>query len=196
MSKFKGKKTDNGPKYVKKILREIAINGIESPSVLEFFCGAGESFRAVWHKARNYTGVDLKAFNDDRHTICGDVVSVAKTIDTEKYNIFDLDAYGSPYTVLDILSKRIKNYKKIAFIITDGICIDLRMGNVCEGVQALTGLKNRRLGRANVLHYEIIKKIVNVVAQRLDGVASGFKIATGVTGAKVKYYLFFVERKK
>ena len=196
MSKFKGKKTDNGPKLAKKLLREIAIAGIDYPSVLEFFCGAGESFRAVWHKAQKYTGVDLKAFNDDRHTICGDVIDVAKTIDVDKYNIFDLDAYGSPYTVLDILSKRIKNYDKIAFVITDGICIDLRMGNVCSGVQSLTGLKNRRLRRANVLHYEIIKKIIITVAQRLDGVASGFKIATGVTGAKVKYYVFFIERKK
>lgn len=195
MSKFKGKKTDNGPKSAKKKLREIALNGIESPSVLEFFCGAGESFRAVWHNAKNYTGVDLKAFNDERHTICGDAISVAKTIDVDKYNIFDLDAYGSPYTVLDILSKRIKNYNKIAFIVTDGICIDLRMGNVCEGVQVLTGIKNRRLARANVLHYEIIKKIVNVVAERMSGIASGFKIATGKTGAKVKYYVFFVEKK-
>lgn len=141
MSKFKGKKTDNGPKLAKKLLREIALNSIDSPSVLEFFCGAGESFRSVWHKAQKYTGIDLKSFNDERHTICGDVVDVAKTIDIDKYNIFDLDAYGSPYTVLDILSKRIKDYKKLAFVVTDGICIDLRMGNVCEGVQALTGLK-------------------------------------------------------
>ena len=196
MSKFKGKKTDNGPKLAKKTLREIALNGIQSPSVLEFFCGSGESFRAVWHRAKNYTGVDLKAFDDERNTICGNVVDIAKTIDVDKYNIFDLDAYGSPYTVLDILSKRIKNYDKIAFVVTDGICIDLRMGNVCSGVQSLTGLKNRRLGRANVLHYEIIRKIIGTVAQRLNGVVSGFKIATGVTGAKVKYYVFFIERKK
>lgn len=56
MSKFKGKKTDNGPKSAKKKLREIALNGIESPSVLEFFCGAGESFRAVWHNAKKLYG--------------------------------------------------------------------------------------------------------------------------------------------
>lgn len=40
-----------------------------------------------------------------------------------------------------------------------------------------------------------IEKIVNVVAERMGGVASGFKIATGKTGAKVKYYVFFLQKK-
>jgi len=87
------------------ILNEV---GADRASVLDLFCGEqGEMHAAVWSRAKNYSGVDIKYnVSDDRRRYVGDNRTFAKWLDLSKYNVFDVDSYGSPWEIMEIISKR------------------------------------------------------------------------------------------
>lgn len=193
MSKFKGKKTNNAKTDAKKKIRLKILNSISSPSVLEVYCGSGDMYYDVWSKADNYLGIDKNKYFDKRATICGDAIKAVSTIDLSEFNIFDIDAYGSPYDVLKIIMQRIpKNKNKYGFVITDGISMDLRLGRICKGVRYFTGIDFHVAKRAAILHDEFIKDTISYIERELNGVSSDFIIANGRTGAAMKYYAFTI----
>ncbi len=195
MSKFNGVKTNNAKTSVKAELRQYLLDAIDKPKVLEVFCGDGEMYRTVWHEADKYTGIDIIKYFDERHTICGDARKSLRVIDDlSEYNIFDIDAYGSPYDVLDdILTLEPDLKKPVAFCITDGVDMDLKLGRVCKGLRKFIGYEHHIAKRANNLHDSFIKMVCDEVARRLNGKITSFKIATGKTGAAMKYYAFIIE---
>lgn len=193
MSKFKGVKTNNAKTNVKEILRQNILNQIRNQSVCEVFCGSGEMYDKVWKRAVNYLGIDREKYFDKRNTWCGDAFKLIKRVNPNEYNIFDIDAYGDPYGILiDIIYRINKGYGKIGFVITDGIDMDLKMGRVCKSVQLLTGINAHVLKRANIIHEQLIDKIIKQVAFVLNGNVTHFKIATGKKGSKMKYFAFII----
>ena len=195
MSKFKGKKTNNAKTDAKKKIRKKILSLISDPSVLEVYCGAGDMYWDVWHEAQSYLGIDKLKFFDKRRTICGDAVKAVSSIDLSEFNIFDIDAYGSPYDVLKIIIERIPRCKKqYGFVITDGISMDLRLGRICKGVRHFTGIDFHVAKRAAILHDEFIKDTIRYIEKELNGVAGDFVIANGITGAAMKYYAFVVTK--
>lgn len=197
MSKFKGAKTDNAKIAAKSKLRENLINVMPGKtSVLEIFCGKGEMYDAVWHKANRYTGIDKRFFSDHRHVLHGDALSVVSQIDCSDYNIFDIDAYGSPYDILleivTQLSK--KNIDQVGFCITDGVQMDLRMGNVTKAMSELSGLNFKKIGGAHRMHDQLIIRIIDNIAALLNGYIVDSNIAIGATGSGMRYYTFIVEK--
>ena len=120
MSKFRGVKTDNGKTNLKIDIRKRLIGKIDDPRVIEFCCGSGVMFRNVWSDANDYLGIDKKKFFDDRKTICGDAKKSISMIDVCKYNIYDVDTYGSPYEILYEIVNRLDgniNYYLIMYFI-------------------------------------------------------------------------------
>lgn len=195
MSKFKGVKTNNAKTSAKRTIREQVLNEIKKPSVLEVFCGAGEMYNDVWHKADNYTGIDKVKQFDDRHTICGDARKALRVVDLEQYNIFDIDAYGSPYEVLlDILPRVSRNFDRVGFVLTDGIAMDLKLGRISKGIRSLTGINGHIAKRAHVIHDDLIAKVIDRVCRDLGCKRHMVKMATGKTGSQMKYYGFVVTR--
>lgn len=193
MSKFKGVKTNNAKTSAKREIRMRALESISSPAVLEVFCGAGEMYESVWENANTYLGIDKVKFFDKRNTICGDAVKAVSTIDLSGYNVFDIDAYGSPYEVLDIVTRRMdKALGEYYFVITDGVSMDLRLGRICAGLRAMTGIEFHVAKKAAVIHDLLIADVIKEVERRLNGVHSNFMIAKGKTGAAMKYYAFKV----
>lgn len=195
MSKFKGVKTNNAKTSAKREIREAVLSKVESPSVLEVFCGSGEMYQSVWHKADNYTGIDKVKQFDSRHTVCGDAEKAIRIVDLRIYNIFDIDAYGSPYEVLArVLGSVSPEWRSVGFVLTDGIAMDLKLGRICKGVRMLTGINGHIAKRAHVLHDEIISMVIDKVADSICGSVSMVKMATGKTGSQMKYYGFVVTR--
>ncbi|WP_141743460.1 hypothetical protein [Oligella sp. HMSC09E12] len=192
MSKFQGKKTDNAPITAKRDIRHEALNDISDPCVLEVFCGAGEMYRDVWHKANDYLGIDKRKFFDERKTICGDADKAIRLVDLNAYNIIDIDAYGSPYNILDYISIHQMRAGRVAFIITDGSAMDLRMGRISKGLRSLTGLKSHILKRASLIHDELIVAVIDEVARRLQKHVIKTRIAKGRTGSGMRYYYFLL----
>ena len=168
MSKFKGVKTNNAKTDAKQKLRESVFLNMKNSNVLEVYCGSGEMYNAVWYKAEKYTGIDKVKFFDKRHTICGDAEKAIRLVDINDYNIFDIDAYGSPYEILDYIVGKIdlKN-KKIGFVVTDGVNMDLKLGRVCKGLRRFIGYDFHIAKRANVLHDDFIKIVIDKIAEKL-----------------------------
>lgn len=191
MSKFKGKKTNNAKTNVKEKLRLSILGVIDNPSVLEVFCGSGDMYNKVWNKADSYTGIDKIKYFDKRETICGDALKAVSSIDLTRYNIFDIDAYGSPYQVLQVIISRLDRSKKeFGFTITDGSSMDLRLGRISKGLRYFTGINFHVAKKAGVLHDLFIKDVVAKIENDLNGVCSNMLIAKGKTGAAVRYYAF------
>jgi hypothetical protein len=91
-----------------KVLDEI---GSVNTRVLDFFCGVdGKMYNAVWEQARYYAGIDMRwdFRHDERMRYVGDNKIFARHLELEKYNVFDVDAYGNPWEILEIISKRRK----------------------------------------------------------------------------------------
>lgn len=195
MSKFNGKKTNNAKTSAKKELRQGVLSQMKSAHVLEVFCGAGEMYNAVWSMAKSYVGIDKVKFFDCRNTICGDAMKVVSTMDLSGFNVFDIDAYGSPYDILCLILNRIQGEKQqYGFCITDGVSMDLRLGRICKGIRELTGIEHHIVKNAAIMHDEIINDIIKTVCDRLNCHVTHFRIANGKTGAAMKYYAFVVTK--
>jgi len=194
MSKFRGVKTNNAKTSIKDLIRRDMLLSVDSPNVLEVFCGSGEMYEKVWHKANKYTGIDKVKQFDKRHTICGDAQKAITIVDLNEYNIFDIDAYGSPYEILDYITRQILNQNVIGFVLTDGTNMDLRLGRVCKGLRSMAGIKNQILKRASSIHNDIISLVVAETEKRLNGKASRFQLAVGRTGSAMRYYSFIITR--
>lgn len=198
MSKFKGKKTDNAAVKEKESIRLMAFDHIGAVGVVEFFSGSGEMYRSVWSRSKMYLGVDRRKFFDERNTICGDCSTEARKIDLSKYNVFDIDAYGSPYTVINNIlnNQTLKRDRKLFFVVTDGTAMDLRLGRICIGIRSILGIfEHDKIKRAHHLHDALIDRICETVASRLSMDLSFFVKATGKTGSKMKYYAFLLTPK-
>jgi tRNA G26 N,N-dimethylase Trm1 len=152
-------------------------------------------YKNVWHNSEKYTGIDKVKYFDERHTICGDAEKAVRLIDVNDYNIFDIDAYGSPYEILDYIVDKIDtSNKKIAFVITDGIDMDLRLGRVCTGLRKFIGYDFHIAKRAHVLHDDFIKIVIDKIKDKLKGSVCLFLIAQGTKGSSMRYYSFVVNR--
>lgn len=191
MSKFNGVKTNNAKIDAKIKLREML--DCRDKNVLEVYCGEGIMFNDVWHLSRHYEGIDIKKYDDDRIVHIGDAATVLKTIDLSMFDIFDIDAYGSPYECLFIIANRLKKqcvYKNIDFVVTDGLQIDLRMGNIEKYLALLSGVDSTKVNGIHKVHNMLINNVINNVSNMLSMNVESKKIAIGKTGSGMRYFSF------
>lgn len=117
----------------KQSIRETALTSVQSPRVLEVFCGpSGEMHRRVWHKADHYTGVDLVwNLGDKRRRIAGDAMMALRGLDLQDFNVFDVDAFGAPWCEVAVIAARRKwaTGERGAVVITDGSWRAARTGS-------------------------------------------------------------------
>ena len=196
LSKFLGVKTDNANIEKKADIRKSLVNDIATSRVLEVYCGSGVMHDMLWHEAMDYVGIDKLKFFDSRKTICGDAEKALSLIDVNDFNVFDIDAYGSPYEVLDAITRKYTLSGGVSFIITDGIQIDLRMGKICAGLRRFIDFKGKRLRNAHMMHDDYIQKIVDLCANRLQGRVVSSRFLKGSKGSGMRYYGFRVENGK
>lgn len=195
MSKFLGVKTNNAKTNAKSQLRREVFDAIKGERhTLEVFCGAGEMYQEVWKDSDSYLGIDKVKFFDKRDTMCGDARKCIRRADIDRFNIFDIDAYGSPYEVLSDILQRIGKHKTIGFVLTDGTNMDLKLGRISKGMREFTGIDFHLAKRAHVLHDEFIHDVINSVEKRLNGSVTVKRIARGRTGSAMRYYGFVVNR--
>jgi len=190
MSQFKGVKTNNAKINAKEELRKI--DGIKNLSVLDIYCGAGEMYNKVWKSAKYYEGIDIKEFDDGRKLYVGDAPHILKKINIDKFDVFDIDAYGSPYECLSIILNKITTKNQKHFIITDGIDIDLRMGNVEQFFGVLTGVNSNKINNIHKIHDQLILALLKNIEINKNVKVSNFLIAKGKTGSGMRYYKFTI----
>jgi len=96
--------------------------GIENPRILDCFCAKGEMWREAYSSTENYIGLDLERFHDARDTLICDNTRFLRQADLDQFDVFDLDAYGSPFECLAIIAHRLKwsRTKRVGIVLTDG----------------------------------------------------------------------------
>jgi hypothetical protein len=165
------------------------MRGEKATSVFDAFAGRGEFHRAVWREADSYTGCDLRYFPDERRAFVADNLRVMRAIDLSAFNIFDLDAYGSPWHQAFIIASRrkVKPGELIALAITEGNGFNYKNNVVPHAVTALIGLRH---GRAVGLHHrrdEVIAAILAALARKMDAEIVQRWQAQGRSGSWVMY---------
>jgi hypothetical protein len=144
--------------------------------VFDAFCGKGEMREQVWNEADTYVGCDKRytPFESVRRFV-GDNRVVLRSVDLQPYNIFDLDAFGSPWGCALIIAARRKWKPKErgAVIVTDGSGGKLRFGGgTFTAVRELSGVE-RILATPHaidLLHTQLCQsfcKLANVRLARL-----------------------------
>ena len=171
--------------------RALAAIGADQAHVFDAFAGAGELYAEVWKDAASYTGCDLKYTpirGDQRLMFAADNRRVLRSIDLAPFNVFDLDAYGSPWEQALIVAVRrgVAPGERIAFIVTEGGGIPYKANIVPAPVAALARI------RPGIVWLN--RKMETVVDRCFAGVAQrmGCKIekrwqARGKTGAAMIY---------
>ena len=139
-------KVDNRPgAMAKKVeLRQRLLDAVPGSSVLDCFCGVdGAMHEAVWKGAESYVGIDEKyRWGDQRRRYVGDNQRVLRALDLNQFNIFDLDAYGSPWKQMLILAER-RDWPKgelCGVAITDGSFRNVAFGFMDSGRAQVLGL--------------------------------------------------------
>lgn len=121
-------------------LRRAAIEWVGDADVFDAFCGDGCMARQAWSDARSYVGCDAKWTPwPQRKRFAADNRRVLRAIDLAAFNVFDLDAYGSPWEQALIVADRRewKPGERGALVLTDGSSMRLRFGKTTPAIAAL-----------------------------------------------------------
>jgi hypothetical protein len=190
-----GFKVDNASrgKSAKIAIRQTVADAIGGPvHVFEAFAGTGELYRAVWQRrAASYAGCDLRYFRDGRRVFVADNRRVLRAIDLAAFNVFDLDAYGSPWEQAMIITARrtLKPGERIGIVVTEGNGLNYKNGIIPHAVNELIGLRHAMTpGRAlNRRRAEVQERIWQALAVRLGATLERLWRAQGVSGQSVAY---------
>jgi hypothetical protein len=121
-----------------------SLSAIDGPvKVFDAFCGTGKMHKAVWHLAEHYTGCDKEWARDERRCFVADNRRVMRGIDLSAFNVFDLDAHGSPWEQAFILAARreVAPGETIGVVLTDGTGLAMIGNHVEVALARLAGLK-------------------------------------------------------
>lgn len=108
--------TDNSELEKKVELRLKALPDKNQVLVLECYAGDG----VIWEKVKQQTEKEIKILRIDQKPdkkgvyLKGDNLKFIKSIDLSVFDIIDLDAYGSPFNLLEVVFQQ--NYKGIVHV--------------------------------------------------------------------------------
>lgn len=179
----------------------VAKFGVEDPWILDCFCGSGVMHREAYGSTNNYLGLDLKYYNDDRRTIVCDNQRMLRQLDLEGYDLFDLDAYGTPMTAYFLICNRFRwsLRDKIAFVMTDGSGLNAKYNNLSQElfnyIQISRHLKTRFQHEEmdTILFMAILKGVETLKGKIRDLEVIG-KDHRSFSGVPLRYISFIVEK--
>ncbi len=185
-------KTDNNPQAhaAKVTIRQSVLKaiGAERAHVFDAFAGGGEMHSAVWKGAASYTGCDMKWQRDGRRMFCADNRRVMRAIKLTPFNVFDLDAYGSPWEQAIIACDRrpVAAGELVGFCLTEGNGFAFKSNVMPIAIQMLTGLKPGIVGLSKKQD-SIIDRAIAGLAKRMRCDVKARWQAEGNTGASMRY---------
>jgi hypothetical protein len=104
-------------------------------------------YRGVWQEgAAEYAGCDERPWHrDDPPRFVADNTRLMRAIDLGRWNVFDFDAYGSPWDQALILAARRQwqEGERGALVLTDGSAFALGYTHIPPGLRELAGLKTK-----------------------------------------------------
>lgn len=192
-------KTDNHPRSEKDKaeIRRLVIQEIGEARVFEAFAGAGRMFGKVYKDhAAKYVGCDLRLIHDDRLAFVADNRRVLRSIDLSAFNVFDLDAYGSPWEQALIIAARrnVAKGERIGVIITEGSGLFILQGGIPTAMRAIAGIKGK-IGGGHKEQDQLKERALQGMARAMKCAIIRRWEARGHTGAKMLYSGVILEGK-
>jgi hypothetical protein len=191
-------KTNSHPAAVKAKaeLRALVLDeiGPDNAVVFDAFAGAGSMHEQVWHRAASYVGCDLVWYRDARRAFVADNRRVLRAIDLRPFNIFDLDAYGSPWEQALIVADRrpLAPGERIGMLLTEGSGLNMKLGGMAAGLRVLAGMKPGVAG-ASRQQDSVIDRAIGGHCQRMRARVVRRWQAAGKTGASMRYIGLIIE---
>ena len=104
--------------------------GADQASVFDAFAGEGQMHARVWSSARDYAGCDLSWYRDGRLLYVADSLRVMRAIDLAGFNVFDFDAWDSPWSHAIVLAARrkVEPGQLLGVVLTEGSGLKLAKG--------------------------------------------------------------------
>ena len=181
-----------------KIRRNVlAAVGAERAHVLDAYAGDGHMYRSVWREAATCIGCDKWFYPDERTAYVTDNRRLMRMLDLSRFNIFDLDAYGSPWEQLYIVAVRraLRPGERIGIILTEGQGMKLKMGGMSLAMSALAGIHHYLPGLGGAQD-ELIERALQRVAGMMNGTIAHRWEASGKSGSAMRYIGLVIDRKK
>jgi hypothetical protein len=185
-------KTDNNPAALsaKVEIRQRVLDavGAEQAAVFDAFAGEGQLHKRVWRHAKSYVGCDMIWYRDDRLVFVADSRRVMRAIDLAPFNVFDLDAWGSPWQHALILAARrqLVAGETIGVILTEGSSIKAKLGGLPYALAQIAGLRASLRGSGRLFD-DIIDRGIAGLARRMNCRVVHRWQAHGKTGAGMRY---------
>jgi hypothetical protein len=172
--------------------------GKDNPRILDCFCANGLMWRHAYDCSKNYIGLDLNDPNDERHTVVCDNRRYLRHADLDQFDIFDLDAFGSPLEQLAIICNRIPwtTKTKVGVVLTDGTGLNAKLNSVNAGMLKWLGLSRHRGAkvqmedRDNIIAMGILK-----AAEMARATVSDVEVYKKETGSGMRYIGFILHKK-
>lgn len=138
---------NSAPKAKAEIRRWLVEQLGGSPRILDCFAGPGGMWRLAYGETDRYLGLDRETAADDpRRLIRCDSRRYLRhrAADLSAFDIFDLDAYSSPYEHLALICSRIRPTRRVGFVLTDGLGFNAAMNSLDGALLAYVGLERHR----------------------------------------------------
>jgi hypothetical protein len=166
---------DNAPEATRakvEIRRSVLdVIGAANAHVFDAFAGSGVMYRAVWQQAGSCVGCDEKALflEDPRAAFVGDNRRIMRCLDLTAFNIFDFDAYGSPWEQIYLMMVRrpIAPGEAIGVCLTEGQGMKMNMGGM-SGALALVGGVRQYMPGLGASQQQIIDRALIRLAARMN----------------------------
>jgi hypothetical protein len=186
-----GGKVNNHPRSRRdKIeIRQHVLGAIADARVFDAFAGSGSMYREVWREALDYTGCDLVWYRDGRRAFVADNRRVLRAIDLDAFNLFDFDAYGSPWEQVLILCarRRVAAGERLGLVLTDGSATNLNLGGLPRALREIAGFTTDVAGGSRLIA-EMTDQALAGIGRRLNARLVMRWGAHGKTGARVQYH--------
>ena len=139
----KAQRIDRAPAKVSMRRNVLDAIGRDRARVFDAYAGPGAMYDGAWYEAAQYTGCDEEWFRDARRVFVADNQVVLRALDLDAFNIFDLDAFGSPWECATIIAARRKvqpGEARQALCLTDGSGLRLKLSGVPHALARLAGV--------------------------------------------------------
>lgn len=194
LSARKADKVDNHAAALplKIALREEALADVPQPHVLDLFAGKGAMWAAVWNRAETYLGCDhewsqVLAHPGPVHHAAAQ--TVLRGIDLSRFNVFDLDAYGSPWVEVAVLAarRRLLPGEVVSLVLTDGAPRRAMLGLTAFALANMAGAEASAPG-AHRRWTELVRAALAEAARRMGGELVALRQPADALGSRGMYY--------
>lgn len=183
-------KTDNSNLGLKVAVREWVLERLGEPAdlaVLDLYCGErGEMYKAVWHRAGIYLGVDKNKNHKLARTMRATAELAVQELNLDPFNIFDLDCYDSPWIVARRILRR-RGPGRFGLVLTSGETRGMKPGHCNEIIRATLGLGTLSDLRLLIRYDDLVMDLM--IASLAD--VAKIRLVSGIKGKLQKAHAMY-----